>query len=170
MIDTINDIRLPLDEIFHADNSGDTLTIWDQYFIGSMNPNCVNFVANTIASIQAINHVVVYIGDSGLFLATYHNDGLEPLRYLKKALNKNHISFDVFSYHYHKDTKQRIHGRYWYSASSGFLMDGSLNGVGDNLCIAVSIDEFAFSRIKNLLEEKKAKCCKPINLMPNVNL
>jgi hypothetical protein len=50
MLNSIEDIRLPLQVIFDANGSGDTLTIWDQYFIGSMNFRNVRSVSDTIAS------------------------------------------------------------------------------------------------------------------------
>jgi len=164
MLNSIEDIRLPLQMIFDENGAGDTLTIWDQYFIGSMDFRNVRSVSDTIASVQEIRHVIVYIDDTKLNYDTRNGDGLDALRNLRDDLAEFHITFEVFDYASRRDHCNRIHGRYWLSGSLGFLMDGSLDGVGTNLCFAVTMDDSTFSKIQRVLEPKKEAYCRPIDL------
>lgn len=155
---------MPLQLIFDVDGTGDTLTIWDQYFIGSMDLNDVRSISVTIASVQKVRHVIVYIDDTKLNYNTRNDNGLNALRTLRDNLAAFYITFEVFDYNSRRDHCNRIHGRYWLSRSSGFIMDGSLDGVGTNLCLAVTMDDFSFSKIQNVIEPKKKAYCRPINL------
>jgi hypothetical protein len=165
MLNSFEDLKSPLQCIFNVEDAGDTLTIWDRYFIGGKGSLNVCSIANIIASVRQIKHVVVYIDNFKLNYDTRTGDGLVALRNLGVELGNHNISFAVFDYASGRDHSNRIHGRYWLSGASGFLMDGSLSGIGTDLCIAVTMDQAIFSKISNVLESKKRSYCRLIDLV-----
>lgn len=164
MLNSFEDIGSPLKVIFNEEGAGDTLTIWDRYFIGSKGQLNAVSLANTISGVRQIRHIIVYIDDFKLNHDTRTGDGLDALRNLRTELEKHQITFVVFDYASSKDHSNRIHGRYWLSGSLAFLMDGSLSGIGTDLCLAITMDYPIFVKIQKVLETKKRDYCHPIDL------
>jgi hypothetical protein len=164
MIKNYQDIEEPLKIIFNSNGSGSTLTIWDQYFIGDMDYHSVERFVQVFLSIRALSKVNVYIDDYKLNRDSKKPDCLGAIRRLSELLNLNDISLSVFDYYSRRDRNNRIHGRYWLSGNACFFMDGSVSGIGKNLCIADVLDEDMFGKIFPILEEKKCAYCKEINI------
>jgi hypothetical protein len=164
MIERFDDIKLPLQEAFKDRGAGDTLVIWDRYFIGDMNTEKIQNLIETFLSVSKIANIEVFIDTQKLISDSRSAIKWKRLLDLNSGLAIHNIRLSVFDYASGKDPNNRIHGRYWMTKSSGFLMDGSINGIGKDLSLAILMDEMTFQKMSGILKEKIEHYCHPIDL------
>jgi hypothetical protein len=180
MVDGIIDLRIQLLKIFSPQDSGDTLTIWDRYFFEEIDTSKLAELAKVFKAVDKLHRVIIYIQDKDDYYDydCSTNDALHIIKKFNKYLIQSGIKLEVFGYDYYDDTNKnyskinnqidkkanRIHGRYWKTNSSGFLLDGSLNGIGENLCVGYIIDKDDFSKVNVILGEKTKSYCTKIEL------
>jgi hypothetical protein len=143
----IPDIGNQLRKIFRGASSGDTLNIWDNYFFAPLKSKDFNELIQVFKDVHLGGNI-----NSKLKKISVHfnikklSNYLPAIQKMGMALKECGINLETTGYDYQKDRKNRIHGRYWFSNDSGFLLDGSVNGIGINLCVGYMIDEADLSK------------------------